>query len=256
MEIKKLADQYNINLDSLGVDKDSITLDFIKKYIANNFYPHVKEKKPISGIRKMIADHLVSGLKDSALISLYTDIVMDNFIDAYKKLGVSFNSLLVKIITDTLKNYPYMNSEIKNNEIIIYDSYNIGIAVDSKIGLIVPVIRNVDKKDIKELDGEYKELIGRAKNGIIKEVDITGGTFSISSLGSMDISYFMSIPNWPQVAILSIGKTEPKPVVTGSSITIKNIMTISVTVDHRAVDGAPAARFLSELKHNIEAFEA
>ncbi|KPV46030.1 MULTISPECIES: 2-oxo acid dehydrogenase subunit E2 [Acidiplasma] len=253
-DIKRLADQYNINLDSLNVDKNLLTMDYIKKYIAENFYPHVIERKPITGIRKMIADHLVSGLKESAIISLYSEILMDDFMAAYKSAGVSMNVLLIKIISNTLMHYPYMNSEIKNNEIITYDSHNIGIAVDSKIGLIVPVIRNVNTKDIKTLDNEYRELIARAKNGIIKEIDITGGTFTISNLGSLGVSYFMSIPNWPQVAILSIGRTEDKPVVLDGKIEIRKIMTASITVDHRAVDGAPAARFLSELKYNIENF--
>ena len=189
IEVRELASQYNINLKNTGIPEDSITLDYLKNYINENFFPHVLEKKPINGIRKMISDHLVSGLKEAALISLYEDINCDNLIKAKEENNsIPYNVFMMKIIASAINEFSYMNSSIKNNEIITYKEINIGLAVDSNIGLIVPVIRNVNLKSINDLANEYGELIKRAKKGIIKEIDISGGTFTVSNLGSTGIS--------------------------------------------------------------------
>ncbi len=255
IEIRKLADQYNIDLKKTGIPENSITTDYIKNYINDHFFPHVLEKKPINGVRKMIADHLVSGLKEAALISLYMDLNCDNFMKARKEnQDIPYNVFMLKIIASAINEFPYMNSSIKNNEIITYKEINLGIAVDSNIGLIVPVIRDVNLKSFTDIALEYSELAKRAKKGIIKEIDISGGTFTFSNLGSTGISYFMSIPNWPQTGILSTGKIEQRPVVVDGKIEIHHMMTASVTVDHRAIDGAPAARFLSGLRDKFENF--
>lgn len=129
---------------------------------------------------------------------------------------------------------------------------NVGIAVDAKHGLLVPVLRAADRREVTELQEEYAALTERAQQGKSTLQDLGGGTFTITNLGSLEIEQFMPIINVPECAILGIGAIVKKPVVIGDLIGIRPVMTLTLAFDHRLVDGAAAARFLQRLKHLVE----
>ena len=139
------------------------------------------------------------------------------------------------------------NTHIDDNEVTSFTDINIGIAVDSKKGLVVPVIKDVYNKNLLQLNIEYRDLIGRAKINNLTEKDFNEGTFTITNLGSYNIDIFNPIINPPEIAILGIGKIVDKPIVDNKTIKISPMMNLCLSFDHRAVDGSTAAKFLSKI---------
>jgi len=133
------------------------------------------------------------------------------------------------------------------------------LAVATEYGLVVPVIHNADKKSLKEIDTAIKELTEKARQGKLTKEELTGGTFTVTNLGMYGVEFFTPIINPPEAAILGVGKIVEKPVVVDGKVEVKPLMTLSLSYDHRIVDGAPAAKFLQKIKHYMEspdAFEA
>ena len=139
------------------------------------------------------------------------------------------------------------NTHIDDNEVTSFTDINIGIAVDSKKGLVVPVIKDVYNKNLLQLNIEYRDLIGRAKINNLTEKDFNEGTFTITNLGSYNIDIFNPIINPPEIAILGIGKIVDKPIVDNKTIKISPMMNLCLSFDHRAVDGSTTAKFLSKI---------
>jgi pyruvate dehydrogenase E2 component (dihydrolipoamide acetyltransferase) len=166
---------------------------------------------------------------------------------------VSYNVLLAKLVAAALREFPYMNAQLVDDEAILeVDDVNIGIAVDSERGLLVPVLGQVDKKEVSALQDEYAALTERASSGKSTVADLEGGTFTITNLGSLEIEQFMPVINVPECAILGVGAIVKKPVVVNDQIEIRRVMSLTLAFDHRLVDGAPAAKFLQRVKHLIE----
>ncbi len=187
------------------------------------------------------------------------EVILDNLVKQRSLLGEklgeqpSYTLLIAKCTAQALREHLEVNAALEGNEIIIYDTININIAVDTPFGLLVPVIRRVDEKPIDVLLAEYKDVVKRAREGLLKEKDIIGGTFTITNLGMFDIDSFTPIINPPQAAILGINRGVKKPLVTDTGeIKIATVTTLSLSFDHRILDGAPAARFLRRVKHYIE----
>jgi len=129
---------------------------------------------------------------------------------------------------------------------------NLGMAVDTERGLLVPVIRNADRRGLREFGAEFRALVERARAGRSLPDDLSGGTFTITSLGTFEIDAFTPIINLPEAAILGVGRIRPKPVVREGEIVVRQMWTLSLVFDHRLVDGAPAARFLQRIKKLVE----
>jgi pyruvate dehydrogenase E2 component (dihydrolipoamide acetyltransferase) len=129
---------------------------------------------------------------------------------------------------------------------------NLGMATDTERGLLVPVIRDADKKSVRQFGAEFRELVDRARNGRSLPDDLTGGTFTITNLGMYDVLAFTPIINLPQAAILGVGCITPKPVARNGQVEVRQMLILSLAFDHRLVDGAPAARFLQYVKDLIE----
>ncbi len=261
-EARILAEQYEVDLTKIkGTGpQGEITVQDVEKYIKEHFFPKVKEKKPLRGIRKVIATRLSKSYREAVHVTINMEVLMDKLIETRKKLaeklGVkpSYTVLLAKCVAKALRDHIELNATLENNEIIIYDTININIAVDTPFGLITPVLRRVDEKSLEELLKEYNDIIERTRRGLLKEKDVIGGTFSITNLGMLGVDSFTPIINPPQVAILGVNRMIKKPYVdeeTGE-IKIGTFMNLSLTFDHRAVDGAPAARFLQRVKYYLE----
>ena len=151
-----------------------------------------------------------------------------------------------------LKEHPRLNAVQLEDQIQLVDQVNIGIAVALDEGLITPVIGDADLKTLTELATEGRELTAKTREGRAKPEEVTGGTFTITNLGAFDIDAFTPIINPPQVAILGVGRVVEKPIIDGGQITKGAMMFLSLTFDHRVVDGAPAAEFLQTVKKHLE----
>ncbi|MFA4928157.1 MAG: dihydrolipoyllysine-residue acetyltransferase [Patulibacter sp.] len=164
-----------------------------------------------------------------------------------KDVKVTMVALLLKAVSGTLKQFPTLNSALDGDELVLRKYHHLGFAADTPNGLVVPVIRDVDKKGILEIAGELTELSGKARDGKLGPAQMSGGTFSISSLGGIGGTSFTPIVNAPEVAILGVTRSAMKPVWDGKEFVPRLILPLSLSYDHRVVDGALAARFTAHL---------
>lgn len=175
--------------------------------------------------------------------------------DNAAKQGVNLTPLvfIMKAVVSSLRKFPEMNASLSEDKanLIIKKYYNIGIAVDTPNGLMVPVVKNVDKKGFIELAGELGEISERSRDGALTAKDLQGGTFSISSLGGIGGSFFTPIVNAPEVAILGVGRHKMQPIWNGSEFAPKLMLPLSVSYDHRVIDGAMGARFTTHLNYML-----
>jgi pyruvate dehydrogenase E2 component (dihydrolipoamide acetyltransferase) len=164
----------------------------------------------------------------------------------------TISDLLTKVTAAALLRHRPLNAHFAGDAVRIYPTANVGIAVAVPNGLVVPVIRGADRKTIAEIAADRAELVDRARSGKLKQEDLAEGTFSISNLGMYGVEQFIAVLNPPQVAILAVGATEDRAVVEDGAVVVKPMMTMALTCDHRAVDGATAAEFLRTLKTFLE----
>jgi pyruvate dehydrogenase E2 component (dihydrolipoamide acetyltransferase) len=175
---------------------------------------------------------------------------------AYEKQGtrLTLTSFAVKAVVDTLKRYPLLNSSLDETaqEIVTKQYYHIGIAVDTEGGLIVPIIRDADKKSLLEISKALEEIAGKARDRKVSAEELKGGTFTISNQGGIGGGHFTPIVNRPEVAILGLGRGAPRAVVRAEQIVPRLLLPIALSYDHRVIDGGVAARFTVDL---VKAFE-
>jgi len=214
---------------------------------------------PLIGARKVIAERMNESnlTKPCAALTLHADAgKLVKWRDKLRKNGkaVSYNDLLVYIAAGALREYPIINSIMADKEIRLLKDINIGVAVDSEKGLMVPVIHNANKKGVIEISEELRSKIDRVKSGKGSVDDLTGGTFTITNLGMFEIEQFAPVINPPECCILAVGAVIREPVVVDDSdrIEVRSRIQLTLVFDHRIVDGAPAARFLQRIKHLIE----
>lgn len=175
---------------------------------------------------------------------------------AYRKslpFKVSYTTILIKAVADTIAEYPVMNASWDDGTVIIQnETINMGVAVDTKRGLLVPVIRDADKLPLEEIHRCMEDIKNRSDKGNFTMNDLSGGTFVVSNLGMFNISAFTAIVNAPNSAIISVGKMEEVPLVKDGEIVIGKTMTIALNMDHRVIDGATGAKFLTALVERLE----
>lgn len=213
---------------------------------------------PLNQMRKIIARKLADSKFSAPHFYLTMSITMDKAIEARKAINdvspvkVSFNDLVIKACAMALRHHPAVNSSWMGEFIRQNHHIHIGSAVAVEDGLIVPVIKFADQKSLAQIAQETNTLIDKAKTKKIQPPDFTGNTFTISNLGMMDIDDFTAIINPPDSCILAVGKIAPTPVAENGAIVIRQIMKITLSCDHRSVDGAVASRFLQTLKVYLE----
>ena len=212
---------------------------------------------PFAGMRKVISDRMMQSLHGMAQANHRMKVDMTELIRFRQKLKennikVSFTDILVKVVSKALLDFPIVNSSLTNEGIQLKDYVNMGLAVAVENGLIVPVIKDADLMTLEEISTVSAELIDKAKKGGLKPDEYTGGTFTITNLGMFDVDEFTAVINPPESAILAIGKIDRVPSVEGDNIVIKPIMMLSLTYDHRIIDGAPAAQFLQRVKQIMQ----
>jgi len=217
----------------------------------------VAKVMPLTGVRRTVAERMNLSARTVARVGLTLEVDATELVAWRERLrrggnDVGYNELLARIVAHALQEFPYMNAQLVDNEIREMADINIGIATDTERGLLVPVIRKVNRKGVLEIHREFVEMVKRARDGRSTMDDLSGGTFTITNLGMYGVEEFLPIINVPQCAILGIGAIVKKPVAVDDRIEIRPRMAITLSFDHRAVDGAPAARFLQRVKHLIE----
>jgi pyruvate dehydrogenase E2 component (dihydrolipoamide acetyltransferase) len=196
---------------------------------------------------------LTSEIDATELVKLRKQLKTDS--EASGRPVPSYTDLLAKLCAEALVEHPYMNARFQGDQIALSQAVHIGIAVDSERGLLVPVLRDVNGKNVRLIAAENSELIERARTGRLKSDEMSGGTFTITNLGMFGIDAFTPIINLPECAILGVGRIVPKQVVVDAEaerLAIRHMMFLSLTFDHRLVDGAQAARFLNRVRQFIE----
>ncbi|PZX91935.1 pyruvate dehydrogenase [Flavobacterium aquariorum] len=211
-----------------------------------------------SQMRKIIAKRLAESLFTAPHYNLVIEVTMDEamqsraVINSIPDTKVSFNDMVIKACALALKKHPKINSQWKEDAIIINHHVNIGVAVAVEDGLVVPVLRFTDAMSLSQIGASVRDLAGRAKNKKLLPTEMEGSTFTVSNLGMFGITEFNSIINQPNSAILSVGAIVEKPVVKNGQIVVGNTMMLSLACDHRTIDGATGAQFLQTLKQYIE----
>ena len=210
------------------------------------------ESIPLKGIRKLTAERMLRSKKEAPHLTLGMEADMTEATKLKNSLSVTYTDILVKATALALKAHPIMNSTLSGDTIIMRDEVNIGIAVAREDDLLVPVIHHADTVSVKEISRITKDLITRTKNDQLTDKDVLDGTFTLSNLGMYSIDFFTPIINPPEAAILGVGAISKKPVVMHDTIEIRERITLSLSFDHRIVNGMPAALFLKEIKTLLE----
>ncbi len=251
---KKIAKERGINLSGIrgsGPNGRIIERDVLKASGNAN----KSGKETLSPLRKTIAQNLAESYKKSVLVTNMTETDMSELLHFKSSLKekVSVTSILVKIIAEVLKVLPKFNVNFDGTSIEKFSTINIGVAVSTDKGLIVPVVKNAGTLPLTHLNGEIRRLSAAARNGIINSNDLSGSHFTLTNLGMMRTEMFTPILNRNEVAILGIGRTIKKPVVVDNDkIAIRPMCWLSLSYDHRIIDGADAAEFLGKISEFIE----
>jgi pyruvate dehydrogenase E2 component (dihydrolipoamide acetyltransferase) len=215
--------------------------------------------EPASEIRKVIAKRLVTSLGPVPHFFLTTDIEMDRAAELRRginaldpELKISINDIIIKVTAAALMQHPQVNASFQEKIVRYYEHADIGVAVAIEDGLITPVVRAADQKSLSQIAAEVRELAERARSRRLKPEEYTGATFSISNLGMFGIDEFTAVINPPEGGILAIGAMTPKPVVRDNEIVIRQMMRVTMSCDHRIIDGATGAKFLQTFKKILE----
>ena len=255
---KKAAEALGVDLQALKKDGRVLAADLLA-YLEREgtIAPAAEERKPMNGMRKAIARNMQASHMTSPTVTYRISVEMDAMRDYRAQLkengiSVSYTDLLVKFVAKALTEHPLLNCSIEGDELIMKHYVNMGVAVALENGLVVPNIPNADKKGLAQISAELKELSEAARSGSLSGDKLTGGTFTITNLGMYGIESFSPIINQPEVAILGVNAMEEKVVVRKGEQVIRLMMTLSLTADHRAVDGAVAAQFLHRVKMLLE----
>lgn len=262
---RNLAKKYNIDLSQVAGSGPGgrIVESDIREYLQEKEDNKMLEEAdliPFSGMRKVIAERMKSSAQESPHVTNFIEVDMTHVLNAREKMQkengrrFSINDLLILAVSRALTMHPILNSTLdeKEGKIKIHRHINIGIAVDIGQGLVVPVIKGADELSLNQISNKARMLVEKAKLGTLSAVELSGGTFTITNLGPLGTELFTPIINPPESAILGVGSIVKKPAVIDGEIKIRDIMWLSLSYDHRVIDGAPAARFLRDIKLMLE----
>jgi len=212
---------------------------------------------PIAGVRKVVFKNMHLSLATQAQLTLHTEASAEAMIRLRSRMNaagakVSYNAVLVKVMAQALKQHPLVNASVDGEIVKVWRQVHVGVAMDLGKGLIVPKVRDADRKSIREISTDLDRLVEAAKAGILALDDLTLGTFTLTNLGAWDIDEFTPIVNHPESAILGVGRIVEKPVARNGQVAIEPRLALSLSFDHRIIDGAPGAAFLKTIKDTIE----
>ena len=262
----KIAAEHGINLREIpGSGPDGkVTRDDVLQAVASATKIPTLEAEiiPFAGIRKIVAENVAKSAQTAPHVTLTAEVDMTEAVRARaqvlaefeQKYGtrLTFTDLIAKACARAVHDHAIVNASLQGNEIRIAGEVNIGVAVAVDGGLVVPVVRNADKKALPEISAELKQLVEKARNGKLSGKDISGGTFTVTNLGAYGVDVFNPIITPGQSAILGVCRIAEKPVVMNGQVAVRSMMNLCLSFDHRVMDGAPAAQFLQRVKELLE----
>ena len=217
---------------------------------------------PVAGVRKVIAERMLQSLQESAQVTLVTEVDGRRFHELRTELAarhepalgfkISYNDLLIRVCAHALREHPRANASLDGEVIRLHDAVNVGLAIEAGGDLVVANVKQADRKSLVEIASDLRGVVERARANQLALDDITGGTFTISNLGLYGIDAFTPVLNPPESAILGVGALREKAVARDGEVVAQLSVTLSLTFDHRIIDGAPAARFLARIRELIE----
>ncbi|CAG9622738.1 dihydrolipoamide acetyltransferase family protein [Sutcliffiella rhizosphaerae] len=263
---KKYAEEHRVDWENVNLKNRIMLPDIIEEQLKNqNTYEVKKEQQdlpprtvPMSGIRKVIAERMTSSWSTIPHVTLQKELDVSSLKKALSTLSIdgdtklTYTHFLIAIVAAALKKHPALNAWCDNNELTYHDNVHIGVAVSLEEGLVVPVIRDANKLDLLQIAKRLKDVSARAKENRLTVDEMRGGTFTISNLGMMGIDGFTPIINPPETGILGVGRIIDKPVYVGETIVKCPMLTLSLSFDHCALDGAEAASFLQTIQYYIQ----
>jgi 2-oxoglutarate dehydrogenase E2 component (dihydrolipoamide succinyltransferase) len=223
------------------------------------------KREPMTTMRKKIAEHMILSRRTSAHVTALFEIDFSNIARQRAEKGKEFEErygvkltytpIIAAAVVEALKDWPVMNASVDGDDVIYHAQVNLGIAVALDWGLIVPVIKNADEKNIAGIARAVNDLADRARRKKLTPDEVSGGTFTITNPGSYGALFGTPIINQPQVAIMGVGTIEKRPVVINDAIAIRTMAYLSISFDHRLIDGAVADQFMSDVKKRLETFQ-
>ncbi|MED3980423.1 dihydrolipoamide acetyltransferase family protein [Priestia megaterium] len=273
---RKIAESENLNVETIkGTGpKGRITKADVEKVLAeraSEASPQTverdntainKETLPVAGMRKVIASRMHNSLLNSAQLTInmkadVTDLIslqreIKEVIQRRHKVKISLTDFIARAVVLSLQEHKQMNSAYTDNEIHLYNHVHLGMAVALENGLVVPVVQHAEKMPLVELAAEIKTRAADARQGQLSTDRMQGSTFTITNLGAYGVEYFTPVLNPPETGILGVGATEDVPMYKGDDLQRRNVLPLSLTFDHRVLDGAPAANFLGTIKQYLE----
>ena len=269
---RRLAKEHGVNLSSIagsGPDGRVVRDDVLQAASAAPEISAVEtpalqqpaEVIAMDGIRGIIAERMTLSVQTNASVTLHTEVDATAFVELRgmlndklqaKEVSITYTDLLVKVVANALGEHPRLNATLTDEGIHLLSEINIGVAVALEDGLVVPVVRDADKERLSEISTQVKSFAERARSNQLTPGELQGGTFTITNLGNFGIDAFTPIINPPESAILGVGRILKKPIVHNDEIVIRSMLTLSLTFDHRVVDGAPAAQFLQTVSGYIQ----
>lgn len=284
--VRRLARELGVNLALVAGSESGgrITAEDVKTYVrertrrsssprhveGNNVFSTIygnERREPLPSIRRKIAANMTQAWTTIPHVHQFQEADITDLLQLHKRYAPQFKrkgatltltSLLLKAVTHALKLYPQLNAslDLTNGEVIYKDYYNIGVAVDTAAGLIVPVVHNVDQKDLFHISVELADLADRTRKREVTLAELRGATFTVSNMGGIGAGPFTPIINPPQVGILGVGRARMMPVYRDGQFVPRKILNLCIAYDHRLVDGAVGARFTNEIVKVLEDFEA
>jgi pyruvate dehydrogenase E2 component (dihydrolipoamide acetyltransferase) len=277
----KIADEMGVNLEelALGLPGSRVRADDVRRLVEEtqaaprpvpaakaaapaSAEPAIREVIPLRGLRKIIADNVARSRQTAPHVTLTLEVDMTETVALFARLQaavqqayhtkLTYTDLLIKASAYALSDHPLCNAALVGDEIRLYADKNIGVAVATDTGLLVPVIRQADSKPLGQISLELKALVERCRSGKQTPDDLSGGTFTITNLGAFGIDVFDPIIVPPQSCILGVCRIAEKPVVLQKEVVVRSMMNLCLSFDHRVMDGVPGARFLQRLKEVLE----
>jgi pyruvate dehydrogenase E2 component (dihydrolipoamide acetyltransferase) len=223
--------------------------------------PTEGELIPLSGVRAVISERMLASSQETAAVTITSSVDATELVNLRDRLNreladelgfrFAYNDILIKALAVALREFPYMNAHREEGAVRLLPDVHIGLAVDTARGLLVVVVRDADQKSIPDISRETRDKAERAAAGTITPEELSGGTFTLTNLGAFGVEAFTPIINPPEVAVLGVGRSEPAPMAYHGQIALRQRMVLSLTFDHRLIDGAPAARFLARVRELV-----
>ena len=229
-----------------------VTMEDVETASTSPAAPSGERREPLSRMRRAIAERMTRSVREQPQFSISRDVDMSAANEARTKAGASYTDAIVAACAKALRDHPRLRGRIEDDALVISDAIHVGIAIALDDGLLVPVLRDADRKDLSKLARERERLEQHARAGKLAEHELGGAVFTVSNLGTLGVDRFTAIVNPPEAAILAVGRVTDRVIAKDGSALVRPVATLTLSVDHRVADGATAARYLTAVAERLE----